>query len=272
VAGNYDISLHNTGFTNNTGLGWTVAKSDTLSNVSLSSSWRLLGSCVISSTPANTQRTNINPTPGNDSTSFNHFYTTVQTNTAPLPVELLFFTAEPYGEKVLCKWETASETNNDYFDVEKSSNGTEFEKIGRVRGFGQGTSSESRKYSFIDPDLCLDIRYYRLKQVDIDGETSYSNDVAVNCREIKDKIVVYPNPANNIVTCSFYENKSGIVRLQWIDLIGKTVKEELISVIKGYNTIQTDVSTIARGIYYMRIKEIDKDSFENNKQIKFLKN
>jgi len=271
ISGNYNISLFNTGETNNTGQGWTVAKADSTLDPNLVSSWRLLGSCVIASTAGNTQRTGINPPPGNDSTSFDHYYATVQTNLV-LPIELLNFDAQPKGEGVYCTWSTASEINNDYFDVERSIDGKEFEAIGRVKGFGHGTSSEIRKYSLMDYDHCEGIRYYRLKQVDIDGLYSYSDVVAVKCLLNKDFINVYPNPAKTTVFSTFYETKIGTVKLQWLDMVGKIVKEEIHTVEKGYNTVQSDVSDLSQGIYFLRIKETENVSDENDRQIKFLMN
>ena len=269
--GNYNISMHNKGQSNNLGSVWTVAKADILSDPTSISSWGLLGNCVLTSTPANTQRFNINPLPAHDTTSFNHYYATVQTGVI-LPIELLYFSAEPKGEDVLCKWETASETNNEYFDVERSINGIEYESIGRVRGFGQGISTETRKYSLIDNDLCDDIRYYKLKQIDINGLYSYSDIVAVNCSRNKELINVYPNPAKSTIICTFYEIKNGSVKFQWHDLLGKIIKEEIHDVVKGYNTVQLDVSDLAKGIYFLRIKETGKTFDENDRQIKFLMN
>lgn len=268
--GNYNVALFNTGFTNNTGLGWTVVKSDTLSNPSLSSSWRLQGACVISSTPGNTQRSSMNA-PAKDSTSFNHFYTTAQTNIA-LPVELLYFNAEPKGESVYCTWETASETNNDYFEVERSYDGTEFITLGIVNGFGHGTSTSTRYYSFPDNDPCKTNRYYRLKQVDIDGRFSYSDIVAINCSDNKNLFTVYPNPGSDYISTSFYEKNAGIIFLQWVDVIGQIVKEESHQAVKGLNKITTDISEINSGIYYLRLKNGDKNSVDEYRQIKFLKN
>ena len=268
--GNYTLALYNTGFTNNTGAGWTIAKSDTLSNVSLSSSWRLQGNCVLTSTATNTQRTNMN-LPARDSTSFNHFYATVQTDLI-LPIELLSFNAEPYGEGALCSWETASETNNAYFDIERSIDGNEFMKIGQVNGFGQGISTTLRTYRFHDPLTCKDMRYYRLRQVDIDGQFSYSEIVAVKCNRDQASFNVYPNPAYSNVKCSFYESADGIISLQWIDMIGQVAKEEIYEVIKGYNTLSADIDDLAQGVYYLRIVSENNKPDSEIRQTRFIKN
>ena len=269
--GNYTVSLFNTGQTNNSGFGWSVAKSDLLSNVNLSTSWRLQGNCVIASTASNTRRSGMNPPPGTDSTSFNHNYATVQ-SLIPLPVELLYFNAVPLGEDVVCTWSTASETNNDYFEVERSLDGKEFTVIGTERGYGNGVSTETRYYKIIDHELCEGIRYYRLKQFDTDGHVAYSEAVAVNCSRNKDFISLYPNPAQSIISCSFYETNDGSVKLQWLDALGKVIREDIHDVIKGFNTIQSDVSEVTEGIYFIRIRQNGKLFETVDRQIKFLKN
>ena len=225
--GNYNIALHNVGENNILGIDFTVAKADDVSDPLAILSWGLLGDCDLTSTPSNTRRNNINPGPS-AATSFNHFYATVQTGTI-LPIELLFFNAQTEGQNVKCKWETSSETNNEYFEVERSFNGKEFFPIGKVSGFGLGTSTESRTYSLIDDDVCNDIRYYRLKQVDIDGNYSYSDVVAIDCSSDKKRINIYPNPAESKIFCTFYENKNSSLTFQWRDILGKVIKEEITS-------------------------------------------
>ncbi len=270
VTGRYTVTLNNTGVTNNTGLGWTVAKSDTLSNPSLSASWRLTGSCVITSTAANTQRSLINPLPYADSTSFNHHYATVQTDLV-LPIELLYFTAEPSGEKVICRWETASETNNDYFEVERSNDGAEFFVIGKEKGFGQGTSTEARKYSLTDEEPCNDIIYYRLHQVDIDGTESYSETVAVNCNKTKSLLSVQPNPGQSKVTLTFVEPEDGIVDVNFIDYTGRVVLSMKVNAVKGFNKLPVNVETLSDGVYYIDVRS-EKSNIDNSRQVRFIKN
>jgi len=268
--GRYTITLNNTGFTNNSGMGWTVAKCDTLSNPSLSASWRLIGNCVITSTAANTQRSLINPLPYADSLSFNHHYATAQTDLV-LPIELLYFTAEPNGENVICKWETASETNNDYFEVERSNDGVEFFVLGKLKGFGPGTSTEAMKYSLIDDRSCDDIIYYRLRQVDIDGADSYSEVVAVNCDKSKSLLSIQPNPGQSKVTLSFVEPEDGLVTVNFIDYTGRLVFSLNTQAIKGFNKMPVNVETLSDGVYYIDVRSA-KSNLDVSRQIRFIKN
>jgi len=268
-SGNYRITLYNTGQLNQTGNGFTVVTSKLTSDPLLPNSWFLLGNCVIASTSAITQRTNFNPIPGNDTTSFNHFYTTAQTPLF-LPIELLSFTAMPKDEGVFCEWVTASETNNDYFEVERSDDSHVFESIGRIKGFGTGTSTTERNYSLMDYRRCDGILYYRLRQVDFDGRYSYSDVIAVDCSGDKDDLKVYPNPSNSTVIISFYQSEKTVVKLQWLDVIGKLVKEEPHVVTSGYNQILSDISDLSKGVYYLRIRE-DGKQHGSDRQIKVMK-
>ena len=268
--GRYSISLYNTGYTNNFGLGWTVAKSDTLSDPALSASWRLIGNCVITSTPNNTQRAQINPSPYADSLSFNHHYATVQTEMR-LPIKLLYFTAEPKGEQVICEWETASETNNDYFVVERSTDGEEFIIIGREDGYGAGISTEIKYYNLIDDEFCENIVYYRLRQVDIDGNFTYSDVVAVNCGDHQSMLTLHPNPAQLSVTLTFIEPMDGEVIIKFIDFTGREVYSISTSAVKGYNQLPISIDKLNDGVYYIDVHSVKFNS-NGSRQIRFIKN
>jgi len=98
----------------------------------------------------------------------------------PLPIELLSFEAKISGEVINLVWTTASETNNDYFTVERSKNGLDFEDI--IKMDGAGTSGRGITYLAVDDNPLPNVSYYRLKQTDYDGTFTYSKIVAVNLR------------------------------------------------------------------------------------------
>lgn len=99
-----------------------------------------------------------------------------QTN--PLPVELISFFGQREEEEVLLNWETASELNNDYFIVERATDENTFTEIGRVTG--NGNSSQLNAYLFIDQNPANGNNYYRLKQVDFNGQYEFSNTIVIN--------------------------------------------------------------------------------------------
>jgi hypothetical protein len=110
-----------------------------------------------------------------------------------LPIDLLSFTASPQDAHVEVSWVTASENNNDYFNVERSVDGINFTSISTVDG--AGNSTEMLTYSTVDNRPLDGTSYYRLKQTDYDGKTSYSSIEAVEFNEMNDfNFEIYPNP------------------------------------------------------------------------------
>jgi hypothetical protein len=113
---------------------------------------------------------------------------------SPLPVELLSFNAVCGDNKVKLNWATASETNNNFFTVLKSTDGTVWSEISNVPG--AGNSNQIINYSFTDNDYHGNIAYYRLKQTDYDGSSTWFNISSVDCNAAEfSQMSVYPNPA-----------------------------------------------------------------------------
>ncbi|AII52355.1 hypothetical protein N008_10245 [Hymenobacter sp. APR13] len=120
----------------------------------------------------------------------------------PLPVELVAFTAQAAGSAVQLAWRTASERNNQYFEIERAQNSTTgFVAVGRVEGSG---TSNGRSYTFRDETAAATqatTLYYRLRQVDVDGTPEYSPVVAVSWKNTQQTaITLYPNPATQSST------------------------------------------------------------------------
>jgi len=164
----------------------------------------------------------------------------------PLPVELVSFTASVIDNKeVLCKWITASEINNDYFTVERSKNGNEFEEVGKVDGAGNSTAVLN--YSLTDYKPYTGISYYRLKQTDFNGDYFYSQVVAVTIFENASDILIYPNPSNGIF--NIIKNNMDIpVELFMYDMEGRLVwKNHLLDL-----SMQIDIQNFGKGIYNLQ--------------------
>jgi hypothetical protein len=125
---------------------------------------------------------------------------TVSNAGAPLPVTLVSFTAQPQGADALLRWATASEKNNDRFEVESSPDGRTFRRIGLVPG--HGTSTQLHTYQLVDPAIArygASLVYYRLRQVDVDGTATYSpvRTVAV---PLAASLALFPNPTRAAAT------------------------------------------------------------------------
>ena len=116
-------------------------------------------------------------------------------NSGPLPVDLTSFKAQEIEESVLVTWTTATELNNDYFTLEKSKNGRDFQPLAQVPG--SGTTTQSQEYSFTDTHPWLGLSYYRLSQTDFDGTTEIFKAVSVVFSGSFNAMSVSPNPVRD---------------------------------------------------------------------------
>ncbi len=138
-------------------------------------------------------RTNLTATQLNNNF---HVASTDATN-SPLPVELVVFRADVVGGVVQLYWRTASETQNDFFTVERSETGETFTPLGRVNG--QGSTSQVHEYFFTDSNPVAGVLYYRLRQTDFDGTFSFSDVISVNIQNHAHPVLsVFPNPAGKM--------------------------------------------------------------------------
>jgi hypothetical protein len=126
--------------------------------------------------------------------SFGQAYVDGTVDNVVTPVKLLSFTANKSGADVEVNWSTANETNNNYFNIQRSNNGTDFSNIAKVQG--GGTSVSNQTYAYTDVSVPNTNLYYRLQQVDNDGKTSFSSIVLIKATKNGSlELTVYPNPA-----------------------------------------------------------------------------
>ncbi len=167
-----------------------------------------------------------------------------------LPVDLISFTAQKQDEiHSLLSWETASEINNDFFEVQRSADAKNFEKIGKVQG--SGTTEETQLYSFLDRATLADKNYYRLKQVDYNGEYEYSNIEVVDFSEDRGEITIFPNPTADYVNVTLDRQYEGI---KVINNVGQTVAVVPATQLENSN-IRIDVADYAPGVYVIEMKQ-----------------
>ena len=112
----------------------------------------------------------------------------------PLPVQLTRFTARPQGKYAELSWATASEQDNEYFSVERSADGRRWQELGRVAG--HGTTTLPQQYAYLDKAPLPGLSYYRLKQVDFDGQYEYHGPVSLRWDEAGGGMAAFPNPAS----------------------------------------------------------------------------
>ena len=176
-------------------------------------------------------------------------------NVTPLPVELIYFDVKRTGSFVLLEWETLAEINNDYFIVEKSSDGENWEEISTVDG--QGNTNEQTYYSQIDVNGCVGICYYRLIQVDFDGRREKEGIRFLNSdnQNQEFKMTVIPNPMNQRSNISFSALEGGVFNLSVLNQTGHEVYTTKTIGDKGNNQISFDSSTLSHGSYYFILED-----------------
>ena len=169
--------------------------------------------------------------------------------TAPLPIELLFFSAEVTNDdNVLLLWATASETNNDFYTVERAKDGLAFEEV--LRRKGAGNSTATIEYSAMDFHPYFGTSYYRLRQTDFDGMFTYSNIVPVTVNPNELVVHIFPNPSDG----KFHVNiESGSIGADAGIKIYNTLGAILYqSPVKERKSI-IDMSGQPKGIYFIHI-------------------
>jgi fibronectin-binding autotransporter adhesin len=176
-----------------------------------------------------------------------------------LPISLLGFTAEGEELKVHLKWMTATETNNDYFTVERSFDGINFEPINTVKGAGNSTRLLS--YSYFDNLPLVGINYYRLKQTDFDGKYSYSP-IAATGKNENNFAAIFPNPTSGTFSVQLNLQTENEVLIVMQDILGREVYASKVNVDPSGSSIVTITPNedIPSGIYYVIASSNDKIS------------
>ena len=172
--------------------------------------------------------------------------------TGTLPIELVSFEAHTSEKNnVLLEWVTASEINNDYFTIERSSNGRDFESI--YMQTGAGNSSVTNNYSFTDMNPLQGDNYYRLKQTDYDGKFTYSNIEFINMKTRDETITMYPNPLNSGQRLTFrLSNSENSSRVEIYSISGMKLFEKQF---KNHEyLVEIDIDNIvSKGIFLICI-------------------
>ena len=181
----------------------------------------------------------------------------------------------------LLKWSTNKETNNKAFVVERSENGTDFEKIGEVKG--NGTIAESQHYEFLDINVHNKDFYYRLRQVDFDGTPNVSGTLRITSKHTNSFMV---NKMSNTITNATFEVilevfQTGFLTYELLDFNGKSILNETLSTIPGFHKINVDLEFLPKGNYHLSFemgeekeslvlqkmnKSTDKNGVVSNKQ------
>lgn len=169
----------------------------------------------------------------------------------PLPVEMTYFNGNCEDNGIVIEWQTASELNNDYFEIHKSQNGYEFEKIATI--IGNGNSSYIQNYSYTDEVGASSNVFYKIAQVDFDGNTKFYDPIQVNpCMGDNGLNVYAPNLREITIelTSSFDADYEMII----YDALGKQIKSpSLLQAKQGFNRFDIQDENLAFGTYMITL-------------------
>ncbi len=186
-------------------------------------------------------------------TSFSPFTLASVTAVNPLPVELLEFDAVKSGKNVRVHWSTASEINSDYFVVQKTKDLQEWADVLEVAA--QGNSNTTTYYEEFDLEPYQGVSYYRLKQVDYNGEYTYSNIAAVSFEGNEaNEIAIYPNPSDGVVNILYNTKSAENAQVSITNSIGQVVEDYTV-VSSADGNIKLELTSLSRGVYYISVLE-----------------
>ena len=177
----------------------------------------------------------------------------------PLPVGFIDIKAKPQGDDVQIEWQTSTEINNLGFEVERSENANDYDKIDFVKG--NINSNSLQTYRALDRGILsttqVNTLYYRLKQIDIDGNYSFSKIVSIDLnKKVDDEgIKLYPNPFENLVKISLTATTEQIINIKVYDMLGQELIEEEVMVSKGQGVYNlSKMGNLANGLYLFKVK------------------
>lgn len=172
-----------------------------------------------------------------------------------LPISLTSFTAKAVDKSVLLNWTTASEKNNQKFEVLKSADGKNFKTISTVNGAGNSDSEKS--YAYADENPYAGANYYQLKQTDFDGKTAYSTIVSANSKIEDIKLSAYVSSSAVTVIVNSPNQTDGEIAL--FDMNGRKLDSKTLVLNKGYNEVVFSKSLTA-GTYFVNLVSAGKST------------
>ncbi|MES2775146.1 MAG: T9SS type A sorting domain-containing protein [Bacteroidota bacterium] len=171
-----------------------------------------------------------------------------------LPLTLLSFAANlSAGSQVSLFWETVGEINTKQFEVQWSSDGSNFSSVGIVAA--AGTSPVNKQYAYQHPSPLSGNNFYRLKMIDKDGHFTYSPVVKIVVTSVKGGIVIYPNPVKGLLRANIHAIENKQVLLGLYDISGKMVASKSIFLAAGNNQVVWPVQELAAGNYMLKMSD-----------------
>ena len=219
------------------------------------SDWNSIGSTPSGSSVSGTLTTSsANTQWGNE----NFTLASTTANYPPLPVELISFEGICNNNLTQIEFIVASQVNNEFFTLERSTNLTDWEDVGYIDG--GGTTSELITYNWSDETPVNGTKYYRISQTNINGEVKYFNPIAVECEnEMNLDITLYPNPASENISIglnlSYFPKEDTYIYIR--TLRGEIIKSVPIFLNRGYNNLEINCHDLPKGIYFLMINGLE---------------
>lgn len=170
-----------------------------------------------------------------------------------LPVELKAFKVKRSGNSIRLTWQTASESNNEGFEVQHSNDARQWQPLAFVTG--QGTSNQPHFYEYTDGNPSPGINYYRLRQTDFDGNFEYSPVVSADLtNQDLSNLGIFPNPTKDAVTLALPADYAGEATLTLLDLTGRLVKKQFLQLDGHSAKVHIRLGGLPKGIYLAKVQ------------------
>jgi PQQ-dependent dehydrogenase (s-GDH family) len=197
--------------------------------------------------------------------SFSSFY--FMSTSASLPVNLITFTGRSQNDASLLQWVVDNQDKVDHYVIERSSNNVDFNKIGSVNVKGINTEKINYNFSDLNASKIASSLFYRLKIEDIDGTFKYSNVINITFGSVTLTTVnVYPNPVKEKASILINSANDETAKLKIVDNTGRIINQRNLTIRKGRNNFEIDMSELPTGLYY-----IDINGTTFNQKIKLIK-
>jgi Secretion system C-terminal sorting domain len=176
--------------------------------------------------------------------------------TIPLSIVINNFNVAKTDIANLISWQTNTETNNDYFTIQKSADGLNFTNLTDVKSKAvNGNSKVELEYNYKDSNPFIGANYYRLSQTDLNGYAKIISNVKVVYWNSKAQVNIYPNPVTNILNISYTSTVNSMLALRLFDALGKLVATKKIAINAGLNNCSMDMEKFATGNYQLLIED-----------------
>jgi len=198
--------------------------------------------------------------------------------TCILPIEIASFEGHHENAVNILDWSTPDAHNTERFIVERSPDGMNFEDLGEVKveeyvggqSGGAPTQANIHAYRYLDKDPFQGHNYYRLRNIDLNGDYSHSNVINIFVlRTGLDILEIWPNPATSEIHIEVLAPADGNYSLQVVDMYGKAVIESDEELVMGKNTLTYDLNSLSVGMYIVELKHLFSNRKSHGKFVKW---